>query len=127
MTEKEPTTAQEYQDAWDAWYRDYGITDFVDNDKDGWERVQAMDPRLVWTNHSTCENELVTTGAAQYSGCCWDTFGWFIGTVPWTNEHVSVDASATISCQECNPDGLEAGDDDCAACEGNGAIQHYFD
>jgi hypothetical protein len=127
MTNKEPVTAQDYQDAWDEWHEKHDIVDFVDNDEAGWKKVQDMDPALVWTNHSTCENEQVTPGAEQYRGCCWDTFGWYIGTVPWTEDSRGVDASATISCQDCNPDGLEVGDDDCAACEGNGIIQHYFD
>lgn len=130
----ENLTVEDYQSLWDDWQQDYQIQEeFLEYSDENWAKVQAMDPQYVWTNHSTCEEEQVTNGATIYSGCCWQTFGWYIGNTPWDgdaeNHFEYVQVSATLPCPKCNPDGDDDGDEDCdePECEGEGYITHYFD
>lgn len=131
-------TAEDYQEEYDAWREDYEIGEFIEYSEENWEKVQKMDPRYVWTNHGTCEDEMVTNGAKLFSGrCCWDTYGWYVANAPWgsgskTDEDYfeSVKATAYLSCETCNPDGEgeeEDFDPECEKCEGEGYVHHYFD
>ncbi len=127
-------TVEDYQELFDEWHEDYEIQDeFIEYSEENWAKVQAMDPRYVWTNHSTCENEKITNGASIYNGCCWETFGWYIGNVPWgdgsTEYFEQVEVTAYLPCPKCNPDGEGDGDEDCDEpdCDGSGYINHYFD
>jgi hypothetical protein len=128
-------SVEDYQSMWDGWYKDYGIDEFIEYSEENWEKVQKMDSRLVWTNHSTCEDEQVTAGAAVYrNSCCWDTFGWYIAKNPWDgevdNHYESYNASAYLPCSVCNPGGEgdeENYDLECEECEGDGFATHYFD
>jgi hypothetical protein len=121
--------AADYAKEYEEWRAKYGITEWIDNDSEGYAKVQAIDPSLVWTSHSTCEYEQMTPGVQVYkNSCCWATFGWEVATVPWTSETEYVQTSATLPCEVCNPDGEnEDEDNDCEHCEGNAYIQHYFD
>lgn len=135
--------AREYLDEYSTWIDTYKTTEFLDNTPENWEKVQQMDPHLVWTDHGTCEDPQVTSGAHMYSGrCCWETYGWYIGTVPWEESpagpdqtYISFKTSVYLSCPTCNPDGEnEDCPEDCVGdtevpnegCE-DGWIQYYFD
>lgn len=127
-------TPEEYQQEWNSWQEEYKITDsFIEFSDENWEKVQAMDPHYVWTNHSTCEDEKVTAGAKLFkNSCCWDTFGWYIAEVPWVGDpetfFESIDASAYLPCTTCNADGEDDNiDEECQECEGEGFVHHYFD
>jgi hypothetical protein len=128
-------TAAEYQDAFNDWYEDYEIGEFIEYSEENWEKVQKMDPHYIWTHHSTCEDEKVTAGATLYSNsCCWGTFGWYVAKEPWVGDpetyYESYKSSAYLPCETCNPDG-EGDDEDfdkeCEYCAGEGWINHYFD
>lgn len=135
MSEIESTepTAEDYQEWYNEWLRTYEIEEWLDNTEENWTKVQKMDPRYVWTSHSTCEDEMVTNGARMLKGsCCWDTFGWHVGKKPWEGDiedtYISEKASAYLSCTTCNLDG--EGEDiepECLECEGEGYVNHYFD
>jgi len=128
-------TAEEFQETWNEWYEDYQIGEFIEYSDENWEKVRSMDPRYVWTNHSTCEDEQVTNGAHVYTGsCCWETFGWYVAGKPWSGDSEtyfeSYKASAYLACTICNPDG--EGDEvdfdpECDYCSGEGWVNHFFD
>ncbi len=127
-------TSEDYQTMWNEWYEDYGIKEFIEFSDENWEKVQKMDPHLVWTNHSTCEDEQVSAGASLFkNSCCWDTFGWYIASEAWEgdpdNHYESINASAYLPCPKCNPDGEDDGVEGCDEpdCDGTGFINYYFD
>jgi hypothetical protein len=128
-------TASEYQDAFNNWYKDYKIGDFIEYSEENWNKVQSMDTHYIWTNHSTCEDEKVSAGAHLFQGsCCWDTFGWYVAKKPWDgdpdNYYESYNASAYLPCETCNPDGEGEEEDfkqECEYCSGEGWINHFFD
>lgn len=115
-------TAEDYAELWNEWYEDYGIGEFIEYSEENWEKVQKLDPRLVWTNHSTCEDDRVTAGATVYSNsCCWGTHGWFIASKPWEgdidNHYESYNATAYLPCPVCNEDGEGEGEEGCKGPE----------
>jgi len=121
-------TAQDLDDTFAEWEDQYKVVEFLENTEENWAKVQELDEHLVWTNHSTCENEQITNGATQYQGCCWDSHGWFVAELPWEDGvgYLSFDTSASLYCQTCNVDGEEATiDENCPECDGNGYVQHY--
>lgn len=132
MSDEYPT-AEEYQEEYNSVIEDYGLSTWLDNTEENWEAVQKLDPHLVWTNHSTCEDEMLTNGCYMFkNSCCWDTFGWFIGTEPWEGTpdatYLSVKASAYLCCSTCNADCEDEDiNPDCEECEGEGYVNHYFD
>lgn len=133
-TESTEPTAEDYREWYNEWLEEYGIKEsgWIDKTDEAWEIVKNLDPKLVWTSHSTCEDEMVTNGAHMFQGsCCWTTFGWWIAEKPWVgNEdtHISEKASAYMTCQTCNADGEEESvDAECLECEGDGYVHHYFD
>lgn len=135
--------AVELRDEYAAWYKDYGITDYLDNTPENWEKVQQMDTHLVWTDHGTCEDPQVTSGARMYNGhCCWDTYGWHIGTIPWEDgftgpddTYISFKCGTYSNCPTCNPEGENdegpegcPGDEEFPDCECyDGYINYYWD
>ncbi len=128
-------TAEDYQDAWNDWYSGYEIGDFIEYSDENWEKVQKMDPHLIWTSHSTCEDEKVSAGIHLFqNSCCWDTYGWYVAKKPWEgdpdNHYESYNATAYLPCHICNPEGEgDEGDfnPECEYCEGEGYVNHYFD
>lgn len=138
MSEIESTdpTAADYQNWYNEWVETYGITSegYLENTPENWEKVQALDPKYVWTSHGTCEDEMVSNGPKMFTGsCCWDTYGWFVAKNPWVgNEdtYISEKATAYLPCETCNPDGLAEEDEynpECSECEGEGYVNHFFD
>ena len=133
MSENEPN-AEDYRGWYNDWVEQYGIASagWLDNTPSNWEKIQAMSPNLIWTSHSTCEDEMVTNGAHMFqNSCCWDTFGWWVAEKPWEGDEttfISEKASFYTSCQTCNADGEEESvDDECLECGGDGYVHHYFD
>lgn len=133
-TELSEPNADDYRNWYLEWAEKYGITaeGWIDKTDEAWEMVQTLDPNLVWTAHSTCEDEMVTNGPHLFqNSCCWTTFGWWVGQEPWLgdeNTHISEKASAYLPCQTCNADGEEEElDPECLECEGDGYVHHYFD
>jgi hypothetical protein len=130
-------TAQDYQDFFDDWKSDYGISEFYEFSGDNEDIVKDIDPHLVWTQHGTCENNKITNGFKTYqSTCgCWTTHGWWVGTKTWLEPYageetfIQIDASATIDCLECNPDGDYDYDkiEQCNTCEKDGYAVWYCD
>jgi len=125
-------TVEDYREWYEEWFNEYGTGQWLDKTDENWGVIQQVDPHLVWTAHSTCEDEMVTNGAHLFQGsCCWTTFGWYISDKPWEgteDTYISQKTSAYISCQTCNPDGEEESiDPECLECEGDGYVHHYFD
>lgn len=128
-------TTDDYREAISDWAVEYGITEEIEYSEENYEKVKALDPRLVWTYHSTCENDAVSNGCSVFNSCCWSTFSWYIGTVPWgTNSGKPEDwfeqyaMSFGYPCPVCNEDGEEENvDPDCERCEGDGYVQDYYD
>jgi hypothetical protein len=130
MSDEYPT-AEELQEEFDDWLKEYENVEYIEFSEEAWERVQQLNPRLVWTDHSTCGESKVTAGANWFkNACCWDTFGWYIMANPWDgpdDAYHSVDTSAYLPCIVCNADGEDDLDPNCEECEGDGYINHYFD
>lgn len=126
-------TAQDGQEEYDDWLKDYEQVEYLENTPENWEKVQAVDTHLVWTDHGTCDNPMVSSGARMYSGrCCWDTYGWYVMAKPWVGDpedtFISVETSAYLPCTLCNADGEEEEiNDECEECEGDGWVNHFFD
>lgn len=127
-------SSEEYQAEWDTWYKDYEVSEFLENSEENWSKVQELDPHLVWTDHSTCEDPFVTNGAHMFKGsCCWETHGWYIASTPWDGDEntcIRVTTGANLPCPSCNPKGEnEDGVDGCEEedCYGDGFIWYWFD
>ena len=135
--------AQDYLDEYNYWREEYGIGEFIENTPENWEKVQQMDRRLMWTDHGTCEDPQVTSGANMYSNrCCWETYGWYVAEKPWEEgsggidqTYISFKTSLYTYCPTCNPEGEnEEGAEGCPGdteiahegCE-DGWIRYYFD
>ena len=96
------------------------------------EALKKIDPNLVWTHHSTCENEMLSPGFMEFSptNCCWHEQAWYVSEKPWHSDSSSewIAMSANLPCIECNPEGeLDEGVEDCPTCEGNGFNLFYVD
>lgn len=141
--------------AWrDEWMEEYGIdwkNSIAKDDLDAanYAKLVKLDKKkLVWTNHSTCEDDFFTTGLHVFgdcaflkqksSGCgCWQSHSFIIAKKPWSDENERITATAYLPCSVCNPDGEEEGVEGCKGpetpegsdrgdCEG-GFINWYFD
>jgi hypothetical protein len=117
--------------AWrDAWIEEYGIDwgnkkgrvlSLEDMSQSDHERIKKLDKKnLVWSEHSTCEDNYFTPGYHVFegSGCgCWVTYSFYIAEVPWEDENERIDATAHLPCPVCNADGEGEGDPDCEGPE----------
>lgn len=98
-------------------------------DKEGVERVKAMDPEFVATMHSTCESDQITVGFHEFrpGNCCWHEYAFMV----LKNKAVEddyVNTSIYTNCMACNPGGDdEVEDADCDACFSDGWDNIYFD
>lgn len=145
-----------YRDEWIetygvAWGKDAG-EDIIGVDEltdENYARLQELDKKkLVWTNHSTCEDDYFTPGfhvlgyceflETESSGCgCWQTHAWHIAKEPWEDENERIVATAYLPCSVCNADGEGEGEEGCKGpeipqgadrgdCE-DGHVHWYFD
>jgi hypothetical protein len=125
-------TAEDHRAFYNEWLEEYGYVDYIEFSDENWEKVQQMNTRLIWTDHGTCENPMVTNGARLYSGrCCWDTYGWYVMSKPWEgpeDSYESVETAVYLACSTCNADSEEEDiNSECPECEGEGYVNHYFD
>jgi hypothetical protein len=145
---------EEYLTYIQEWIEEYGI-DFdtsISNEDMTQEQYEMLlrldDEKLVWTEHSTCEDNMYTPGFKIFgdcaltgdtaSGCgCWQSYAYYIGKTPWTAEYDSVLCTALLPCSVCNPDGEGEGVEGCEGpevpegadggeCE-SGFVNWYFD
>jgi len=137
--------AQEYLDIIARWKKTYQISeerDYVLDElsKEDMVELERLDKQgLVWTQHSTCENEQISFGMHTFggSGCgCWQTYCFYVGQTK--GEEQFIDVTAYEPCPVCNAGGEGDGDPDCEGpevpegaetsegCE-EGWVQWYFD
>ena len=134
-----------------AWGRDAG-DDIISIDEltdENYARLKELDEKhLVWTNHSTCEDDYFTPGFHVFGDCqyleqesrgcgCWQTHAWYIAKEPWEDENERIDATAYLPCSVCNPDGEGEGVEGCEGPEipegadrdecMDGHVHWYFD
>jgi hypothetical protein len=119
------------QQEYDDFMADYNFTVYEVTDENR-EIVKAMDPKYVWTSHTTCEDSYVSPGFLEFSpsNCCWHEEEWYVSETPWATDDSStwIRTSHNFACTICNPDGeLDEGAKDCAICEGIGFYQYYTD
>lgn len=125
-------TPEEYKAEFEEWLEEYEQVEFLEYSDENWEKVQAMDTRYVWTDHTTCEDPRVSNGAHLFkNSCCWDTSGWYIMKKPWEGDDdafLSVNTGAYLPCTLCNRSGEEEEfNESCEECEGDGWVNHWFD
>lgn len=92
--------------------------------------VSTLDPKKVWTYHTTCEDTFISPGFLEFStsSCCWKEYVWYVSELPWKNDNSStwVRVNHVFSCPKCNPESTETGkfDLDCEVCEGQGTYRY---
>lgn len=119
----------------DAWIKEYGVTwgsdgesyDLDDLTDEVYAKlVELNKEKLVWTNHSTCEDDFFSAGMNFFGECgylkqgpsggcgCWQTHAFYVATKPWTDEYERIRSTAYIPCPVCNEDGEDENiDSDC--------------
>ena len=149
--------ASNYVEQINNWLTSYGIdfTKSIDHEEmsqEQYEQLQELDKsRLVWTEHSTCEQSQYTNGLHVFgdsslleqeaSGCgCWQSQAYHIGNNPWQGSEdtsIFISTTAYLPCDVCNPLGDGDGEEGCEGpeipegadrsdCEG-GMVNWYFD
>jgi hypothetical protein len=103
--------------------------EFIEESGENFAIVKSMDPKKVWTAHSTCDSEQLTPGAHWFNNsCCWDTFGWHISKVSWRAENNYIDTLWSGPCPECNSEDDNDGvSTDCESCRGDGFTEVSLD
>lgn len=121
------------QDIYDEFMEIYKPKAYEVND-DNRNYLKTVDPKFVWTAHSTCENEFISPGFHELSpsSCCWEEYEWFVSDKPWESDDSSqwIQTSAHMSCPECNPEAdedMEESNPDCKICEGMAWYTYYTD
>jgi hypothetical protein len=121
------------QDAYDEFIKAYAPKHYEVTDENR-EIVKAIDPKFVWTAHSTCENDFISPGFLEFSptNCCWHEQEWLVSEKAWESDDSSewVQTSMNTSCPECNPENdedLEEGNPDCTICSGDAHYTYYAD
>ncbi len=122
MTEDE--LLQEYQDFLEKY--DPEIYEATPENR---KLVELIDPNLVWTLHSTCEDDQLSTGFLEFNpnNCCWREQAWYVSKTSWTDETETIKMSASLPCPECNKDGEGEGDENCEVCDSYGYYSFYVD
>jgi hypothetical protein len=111
------------------------------------DELKKLDEQgLVWTQHGTCESEMVSFGmkifgdhaltGSKSSGCgCYQTDSFYVAGEKGSDDYIAM--GAYEPCPVCNEDGEGDGDENCSGppsvegaesdgCE-DGWIQYYFD
>ena len=92
--------------------------------------VELIDPKLVWTYHSTCGNEQLSPGFLEFrpDNCCWHEQAWYVSKTAWEHDNEWIQMSDHLPCPECNKDGeSDEGSEDCPVCDGTGYYDFYVD
>ena len=122
-------TLEELVAARDQWIEEYGIKwgeetkgrffildEMTEKEKALLEKLDKK--KLVWTNHSTCEDEYFTAGYHNFNNsCCWQTYSYYVAEKPWEDEYDRVNSTAFMPCPKCNADAEGEGDPDCEGPE----------
>lgn len=130
-------TIEEQYELYQNWLKDYEI----DLDKTvihdemttkDMAKLEMLDKKnLVWTQHGTCEDEVISGGfkifgecqltGQESSGCgCYQSQVYYVAKVPHDgdDDHYNyIPVSAYLPCPVCNPDGEGEGDPDCEGPE----------
>ena len=121
------------QDIYDEFFAIYKPKTYEVNDENR-EYLKTVDPKLVWTAHSTCENDFISPGFLEFSpsSCCWEEHEWFVSEKPWESDDSSewIQTSAHMPCPECNPEAdedMEESNSECGICEGMAWYTYYTD
>jgi hypothetical protein len=82
--DSEETDVSQLKELYADWYDKYA-QEFIEYSEENYELVSAMDEKLVWTDHSTCDEGMLSPGAWIFDGggCCYEVNGWYIGKTPW--------------------------------------------
>ena len=123
---------EEAQAEYKSWEENYEPKDFIEYTHEAYEKFKEHDPKYVWTNHGTCENEQLTNGCQEYNSVCgcWDNHGWWVCKNPWEGEPMTMYVSTEYrgECPVCNSGANDENiKPDCEECEGSGYIQVYLD
>ena len=141
----------EYVQAIKDWQEKYKIKkeDYILEDLtlEQLDELKKLDEQgLVWTQHGTCENEMVSFGMTIFgdhaltgqvaSGCgCYQTYCFYVGEEKGYDEYIAM--GAYEPCPVCNEDGEGDGKENCPGpdpvegaeffeCQ-DGWIQWHFD
>ncbi len=121
------------QDAYDYFIKEYE-PEHYEVTPENRELIKSMDPKFVWTAHSTCENDFISPGFLEFSpnACCWAEHEWLVSEKPWESDDSSewIQTSIHAPCPNCNPDGdedLEEGNPECDLCFGDAHYIYYED
>jgi len=127
---------QEFREEYEQWSKKYSPLEFLEYGEEGDEnylKAQNTPWEFVWTNHGTCEDDMVTAGFHFFGdppSCCWSTYGWFVSKV--SSGHTSDESYESYydsrygEC-ECYNEETEEGKEDCEDCYGEGHRTYYFD
>lgn len=96
--------------------------------------VKEVDPKFVWTSHTTCTENYLAPGFLEFSpsSCCWREQAWYVCEEPWVSDESKhwIPMSATLPCIECNKDMTREegeGKEDCPTCEGHATYRFFLD
>jgi hypothetical protein len=123
----------EMNNTYAEWMDKYKTLEFIDDwdSEEGKAKLSAAGENRIFTNHSTCTEDMIVTGMNDYTGsCCWSVYGYWITENPWKEENeVMFNSSVSVSCLSCNPEEEEdkEGDPDCDDCGGSGTARYYAD
>ena len=148
-------TPEDYLAEIQDWTTEYGIdmSKYISHDELTQSQLDTLreldEKKLVWTEHGTCEDNAVSNGFTIFgdcsltgqtsSGCgCFQSYGYYIATIPCESDFESIRVTAYLPCSVCNPDG--EGEDFPEECPGpdtpeladrseceEGFINWYFD
>lgn len=122
-----------------SWKEEYRIKDVMyvldDLTLEQIDELKKLDEQgLVWTQHGTCESEMVSFGmkifgyhaltGSQSSGCgCFQTYCFYVGEEEGSDDYI--DMGAYAPCPVCNEDGEGDGQ---VGCKGPEEIEGaYFE
>ena len=131
---------QDYLDEIERWKKQYKVSNDVyvidEMSSDELADLEKLDKEgRVWTEHSTCENDMITLGMVFYDSCCWSSYAFYVSEEKGSEEYV--DTTKYLPCSVCNADGEDDDDPDCEGpevpegaetsdgCE-EGWVQWYF-
>lgn len=69
----------------------FKLSRYIENDENGrnWLKVKKYTKQIIWTDHSTNNEHLVTNGARKFedeTAGRWQTYGWYVAKESWDKE-----------------------------------------
>ena len=121
------------QQDYDYFFEQYSPVEYEVNDENR-ELLKSIDPKFVWTAHSTCEDDFISPGFLEFSpsSCCWRECSWYVSNIQWKSDESSewITVSHGFPCPECNPNNDEdiyEGKPECEICYGEAFYTYYAD